>query len=430
MMANQKFRRVVSLLLILPLFLSLSGCWSYKELNNYSFVVATGIDKGSAPGRFKVIEQIAVPSNMKAGSSKGGGSGGNEAYWNVENEGETVFATVRDITRKVQRKPFFGHNKVLVIGRDIAKEGIFKYLDFFARDTEPRISTLMVVAKDTATDILTQKPHLEKLTSEKIDKLLENHIYNSTFQHVQMLGFIEDMLSENKAAVVPIIDNIEMSVSEEESGGDNSGKGGKSEGKSGSQNPEGGQSSSTGNNKVLVIDGCAIFKDYKMVGQIDNIQSRAYSFATNNAMGGIIVIDSPEGGEKLDIEFNKVKGNIKPVIKGDKASIEIKVRMIAGIADQQSKKNYGTPEKLKKVTEKLSETVKKEILDSVMKSKEMSADYFGFGNAIYRKNPKLWKKLKKNWDEELKKLDVQVKVEAKIGGTSSISSIAKPGEGK
>jgi spore germination protein KC len=425
-----KFHRLVSVLLILPLFLNLSGCWSYRELNNYSFLVALGVDKGKAPGTFMLIEQLAIPSNMKAGGGQSGGGGADSAFWNVESEGETVFSTVRDLTRKVQRKPFYGHNSILLFGREIAEEGIFKYIDFIVRDTEPRISTLMVVAKDKAAEILAQKPHLEKTTASKIEKALEGHIFSSYFQQIQVKDFVEDMLAENKAAVVPIVELVDLEVTEEKGGGGKGGGKGQTDSQSGSQSPDKGQKSEASQNRVLVINRSAVFKQYKMVGDLDNIQSRGFCFATNKASGGIIVIDSPDGKGKIEIEFNKVKAKIKPVLKGDKPSIIIEVKMLGGIAAQESEKNNATPEKLKKISEKVNEAVKNEIMSSVNKAKEIDADIFGFGNEIYRKNPKVWKKLKKNWDEELKKLDVKVKVETKLGGTASIRSIAKMGEAK
>ncbi len=167
-----------------------------------------------------------------------------------------------------------------------------------------------------------------------------------------------------------------------------------------------------------------------MIGELDNIQSRGYSFATNNAKGGVIVLESPEGGEKLDIEFEKVQGKIKPVIREGKVKILIDIKIDASLGAQQSAKNYSTPEKLTKIMEKLNNTVKEEIMSSVNKAKEMDADIFGFGTAIYKKSPKLWKTLKDSWDEEFKKLEVEVKVDATLTDTNSISSIAKPEEGK
>ncbi len=399
------------------LMLSLSGCWSYQELNNYSYVVGLGIDKGSSPGKVRIIEQLAVPSALKKGGGKDSGGGGTESFWNVESDGDTVFATIRDITRKVQRKPFYGHNRVLVFGSEVAREGIFTYIDFFVRDSEPRATTWMVVAKNKADEILHHKPHLEKIPADKIEKILESHVYTSSYHNIQIREFVENMLSEGQAAVVPIIEIYEQKIVPSESKEE---KGGSSRGDSEKKKPD----------TVLMINNCAVFKDYKMVGQIDNIQARSYSFVTNNAKGGIIVVDSPDGKEKLDIEFFGVKSKVKPVIKDGVPSISVTVKIRCGLGDQQSKKNYGTPEMLKKIGEKVNAEMKKEIMDCISKSKEMKADIFGFGNEIYRKSPKTWKKLKSNWDEEYKKLDVKVKVEANVEGTATIRSIAKPGEDK
>ncbi|WP_228552692.1 Ger(x)C family spore germination C-terminal domain-containing protein, partial [Paenibacillus polymyxa] len=54
--------------------------------------------------------------------------------------------------------------------------------------------------------------------------------------------------------------------------------------------------------------------------------------------------------------------------------------------------------------------------------KKYKTDIFGFGNAIHRDNPKLWNKIKKDWDEEFLDMDVEVNVDFKIRGLGTISN--------
>lgn len=404
-----KIKKAVILIALVSLILSQSGCWSYHELNSFSFVVALGIDKGSQEGRFKFIEQLAMPGGLKSGGGAKGGGG--DAFWNVENEGDTMFSTIRDITRIIQRKPFFGHNKIIVIGKEAAKEGILRYLDLMARDTEPRITTWIVVAKDKASEILNLRPHLDKIPADKIEKVLEGHTHTSQFHNIQIKEFLEDMLSKSKASVVPIIELIKQEDITKEAGRESSG---------------GDKGDEDAKDTVAKINKSAVFKDYKMVGELDNIQARGYSFITNNVKSGIVVITDPESKDKIDLEITNAKGGIKPVIKGDEISIKVNVKVNTSLGGQGNKTSHGKSEELKKLEKELEKEVKDEIESSIKAAKEMKADIFGFANAVYRKNPKKWKDIEEKWDDMFKDLKVEVNVEAKILGTAAIKSLALP----
>jgi spore germination protein KC len=49
---------------------------------------------------------------------------------------------------------------------------------------------------------------------------------------------------------------------------------------------------------------------------------------------------------------------------------------------------------------------------------EFGSDIFGFGNMIYRKDPKLWKKLREDWSETFSGLSVEVSSKIEIVTTS------------
>lgn len=436
-MSNNKLRfkslkRAASLMLSLLLILNLSGCWSYHELNSYSFVVAMGVDKAD-DGKFLLTEQVAIPSSMKGGSSsKGGGSSGQDAFWNVENRGETVFATVRDNTRKVQRRPFFSHNKLIIFGMAVAKEDVFKYIDFIARDSEPRLTTWICVANEKASDLLKQQPHLEKTPADKIEKVLEGNKFTSEYHNIQVREFLDNMLSESKAAVVPIIE-LETQGEEEKGGKKEDSKGDQSSGGKDSGSKGGGGSDSkatqeggTNDKSVIVVNNSAVFKDFKMVGQMDNIQTRGYSFVTDNAKGGIITINSPKGDDRIDIEFHTAKSSFKMAVKGDEVTANVKIKMTAGIADQETAANYATSEEMEKLEKIINNAVKDEVMASVKKAKELDADIFLFGDRIYKQSPKTWNKLKDNWDETFKNIKVEVSVETALLGAATIKNMAKP----
>jgi spore germination protein KC len=52
--------------------------------------------------------------------------------------------------------------------------------------------------------------------------------------------------------------------------------------------------------------------------------------------------------------------------------------------------------------------------------KQYKSDIFGFGEAIHRSNPKEWKKIKEQWDEEFSEMTANVKVDVKLVHTGTV----------
>ena len=67
---------------------------------------------------------------------------------------------------------------------------------------------------------------------------------------------------------------------------------------------------------------------------------------------------------------------------------------------------------------------------AIQKAKKYDVDIFGFGEAIYRADPKYWNKNKNNWKEQFVDLPVHVKADVKIRrlGTVSDSLLQKTKE--
>jgi spore germination protein KC len=55
--------------------------------------------------------------------------------------------------------------------------------------------------------------------------------------------------------------------------------------------------------------------------------------------------------------------------------------------------------------------------------KELKTDIFGFGEAIHRKYPKTWEKLKDDWNDKFTDLPVNITVEVE---TKQLGQITKP----
>ena len=81
------------------------------------------------------------------------------------------------------------------------------------------------------------------------------------------------------------------------------------------------------------------------------------------------------------------------------------------------------------VIENINNSASAEIYDlinnSVNEVFKYKSDIFGLGNILYKKDPKLWKKLEKDWNNNLDKLDIKVESKINIKSKGSLKNTLK-----
>src|SRR5687768_2804645 len=107
-----------SAVVVLVLLVLLAGCGK-QELNQMALVMAVGLDKDKS-GTYRVTAQIVRPADARG--STGAPSGGTgEPVWTASAEGRSIFEAIRNLSRFSSRRVFWAHNKVIVVGEELAK---------------------------------------------------------------------------------------------------------------------------------------------------------------------------------------------------------------------------------------------------------------------------------------------------------------------
>jgi len=378
-------KKIAAVLMCMLLSLGMAGCWSAGELNEYAFVMGVAIDQGSEPDHLLMTAQVAKPSGFKSAINGGGGSG-EDAYWNISNEGETLFNTVRGFTHESGRKLDFQHNTVLIYSREIAEKGIYDYMDLFVRDHEFRTSTWIAIANEKAADIFEVKTDLETLPAVQIDKMMESQQYTSQSYTTEILHFLERLKSGTTAPVAPLI-----SVTGE------------------------------GDKKEIYISGSAVFHGDRLIGELNDTETRGLMWVTGDVKSGIIVVDCPCGQGKVELEIFQAKSTVTPVLQDGTLSFKVLIEEKGNLGSQTCPEDLSTSKKLEVLAKKQNEAIKTEIKAALKKAQDLDADIFGFGEAVYRKYPKQWKSMKDQWSEIFPTLDVKIEVQSAVYGTGNIT---------
>lgn len=372
------------------------GCWwSRVEISEKAIIAGVGIDNAQKEGHIKLTVQIILPGEIKA-PAKEGGQG--EAVWVVTTTGRSVSDNIKDLRMQSGRKCLWSHAKIIVVGEEAAKEGIDKIIDFFEREHDLRRRIWVIVARGDAKEIMEAQLKLEKIPAFGISNLVESSKHISKAAAVNLHEFIGMVSSKTTCAFAPGIEVF--------------GKEAEKENKAGS----------------LRLTDTGVFKNYRLKGWLDAYESRGLLWVLGKVESGIIEVKCPEEKEKLiAIEITRASSKIKPEIKDGSVTITVEVSEEGTIRDDQfTSVDYTTPEAIKCLEKGTAAIIESEINKAITKAQEFNTDVFGFGEAVYRKYPREWKKLEKEWDEIFPNLEVKINVDAKIKRVGLVSKPAKP----
>ncbi|UII58406.1 Ger(x)C family spore germination protein (plasmid) [Cytobacillus spongiae] len=394
--------RLLSVLITFSLILS--GCWNSRELDDIGIAVALGFDK--AGDEVLVSVQLVNPAEI---SSKH--SSGNKAPIVVYQEtGETVFEALRKMTKTVPLKTFFPHLRMLVIGEDLAKEGIATSMDLLARDQEFRTDFYVVIAKENeAQQILKMLVPVEKITAQNLFNKLEtsSNVWAPTVA-LKIGTLIDEFISPGKQAVITGVKII--------------------------GHPEEGTPSANLQSADppvrLQYTDLALFKEDKLKGWLTEAESKGYNYINGNVKSTIVTVPCSEKGS-VAIEILKTKSKIKAHFTKGKPSIEILLKAMGNVGEVECGMNFEKSETIKYLEKQMQKDIKGKMQQSIKTAQETyHVDIFGFGEVIHRKRPSYWKDVKEQWDEHFDDLPVKVQVSAQIRqiGKRNHSVVNRSGE--
>lgn len=375
----------LSLIIFIPM---LTACWNQKELTDLAFVMAIGVDKGKNK-KFDISFQLVNPGNVSSGQT-GGGQGLPIAVYKTS--GNTITEAARLATKKISRRLYYAHTNLFVVSEDVAKADLLDLIDALDRDPEFRTTTELVVARgSTAETLVSSLTNLDKLPVNKITKEIKStQSMLGENMSVNVDDFISGIISNGKE---PIANGYKVQGEQE-----NSKK---------AENLQ-----STNSDAYLEANGLAIFKDGKLTGWLEKNNARGVVWILNKVKGTDIIVDWNGKKDALTMAPIRSKTKVSVKFKNGKPVIHIGIEDEGWISEANTAIDLTDPKVVDKIDQLVEKEIQKQIIASVKAAQKMKTDVFGFGEKVHRANPKLWKKIKGNWNDRFAELDVVVKVDS------------------
>ncbi|MBW8350698.1 Ger(x)C family spore germination protein [Bacillus sp. IITD106] len=383
------------LLVVIIFFVSfLTGCGSQKELTAIAIVAAFGIDKDEN-GKYVGTFQIVNPANV-AGGLQGGSAGEGAAVTVYKATGKNIVDVSRRASIKVSRMIYYAHTNLVVIGEEIAREdGIAEVLDALDRDVEFRTTTKLVISRGVkASELLSITTPIDKIPSKKV---IENIKYSEKRWggnvSTNVREVIECLTNSGKEAVVPGY-TVQGSIEE-------------------------GKQVENLHNTLLKtnihVDGIAIFKGDKLVDWVNENDAQGIVWILDKIKETSIPINWKGKEDVISYQVMRDKVKIAAKMNDSLPSFLINIKVKGDLGEVDAPVNINDRKVLDEIERKVEKKVKEKILHAVHLAQKNKTDVLGFGEKVYRSNPKAWKKIKSDWNEQyFPNLNVKVTVDASI----------------
>ncbi|KUP24940.1 Ger(x)C family spore germination protein [Paenibacillus sp. DMB5] len=370
------------LIILAMLSTGLTGCWDSRSIDQLAVVMATALDY-TEEGNIMASSQIAVPSSVQTEGGATQSGAGARGFTVVSAVGKNVHDAMDELQRKLSRKLFIEHRKVLLIGEALARNGLKDTLDHFSRDPDSRLQTYLLIAKNArAVELLLQPVPFEKVPTRAVRSLQEINAEITTTLRELFTAMSGD-------EIVPTVGALELI-----------------EGTAGAGVSTGKDEES----KMMTfrLAGSAVIKDYKLAGYLDMEQTRGLLWVLNENKRVSITGDIPGKGNVV-MELDKTGKKLKTRIRDGKIQVYITVKTSGPVHENNTDLDLSDPKNIVQVEEALSNSIESSIRQvSGISQSLLKADIFGVGQEISRHNPKEWRKLKDRWVDAYPEAEITV----------------------
>lgn len=386
----RSFKKMFIIVLCFILLLS-TGCWNRRELDELGIVVGAGLDKTPGEEGLDLTAQLVKPGSKSGTSqSKQNGGGGTDSVWNIKSTGKTVFEAVREMTHFSSRKLFWSHNNVIIIGEDLAREGVRDHLDYFLRNEETYPTAWVMVARGTAADILQAQPPLEKIQALSISELAFAQASTSHTTVVDLVDFSQRLISSTTAPIAGVIEVVEKDQQ-----------------------------------KLVQLSGTAVFKKDRLTGFLGEDETRGLLWVLGKVKSGILVINEGED-KKISLEIIQARSKLIPEIKAGSIAVRISIEVLSDVAELMLPIDLLSKTVIDTIKIEQQKAIEKEVQKALEKARSFNADIFGLGDAIHRKYPTLWHQLEDHWDQYFPELEVIIDIRSNLRRSGVTTETTEP----
>ena len=407
-------KRGLSLLIIICMLLSLSGCSgiysNFRELERLLVIQTMGID----------FAEEGVGISLASGAKSDGSS-----PVRLFSTGVSVTSAVAHILSYSQElELFLSHTSHVVLGEEAAKNGINGYLSYICRSPNLRTDIpLYIVKGGTAQEAVMQVGDGSKGISEVLEAVRANVDERGDSKAFSASDLLRD-LERNGSGLVCA---IECSPSIQEGGTKQEGGSGSSSGTGGMESPDSTGGSGSGEEKqekqalTAAAVGYGVIRGDRLCAYIDKEQAIGVGLLLN-IVGISDIVVKDRYATPVTLELDQGSSEIKPVWAEDGSleMLDIQIKAAANIAEIGGGGHFSEPDYEDYLTAQLETAVSERVSSVIQLSKTLQADFLGLGNIVEMDDAEKYRALGGDFASLLPGLTVRISVSGQIKHTNDI----------
>ncbi|MCM3772851.1 MULTISPECIES: Ger(x)C family spore germination protein [Priestia] len=386
---------LLSVLLLLPL----TSCWSSHEIEEQSLGVGMAFDKAKESIIEKELDeqgegypkknlitstyQLITPQVASSATKQGGSQP--KPYVNVSGTGDSPFQMLRELSLSSDTPLTSPHMKVMVISGALARAySLEQLVDQNLRNNDFRPSCLVFISKGRASDTLESK------TAGEIPAFHLYGMIDNTYRTTRILPPMPliKLASKIQSGSSFLLQNV-LSA-----------------------------------NGEIKFAGAAIIKGKtnKMIGFLNEEELDGLTWITGKGKGGLVKTFDKKTSQLIVYEIESMKSHIEPHVRGNNISFDVHIESEGRLSENWVVSGNPLKNQFLQKAQKTSEKKVKHLVRNTVEKmqKEYKVDVAGFGNQLRIKRPRVWMRVKDNWDQTFSEVPINydVKLIIKDYGTS------------
>lgn len=358
-------RRIFILIIMIIFLVAFSGSYSALSIDNLSTVVAIAIDS-SATNKLRMSFQFTNASSV---SESGSTEQSPSIIYSID--ASSISNGINLMNTYIGKELNLSHCKIIAFSEELAMNGISEEVYTLFNNAQIRPSTNIVITKCSAKYYLeNSKPLAENLLTKHYE-IFANSSKSTGYTVNATLGTFFSNLVCNSCEGYAILGGVSSEEDENSTSIDSQKD---SSNKSNSSSLSGRTSSEN--------IGLAVFKDDKLVGELNSIETLSF-LATRNEISSFLVSvpDPNDSSSYIDIYLTPIIDSIIDVdIVNGSPYIKVSYSFTGRIYSMKEGSSYLESEVLNKISQSCSSYLKTVFSNYLYKtSKDLKSDINGFG---------------------------------------------------
>jgi Ger(x)C family germination protein len=290
-------KRIFStIIVVIILGMTLTSCYSYKEINKITFVTSVIFDRDEYDNVLLYLDCVSPYRNANESSDKG-------RRILFQGNGKTALEAVRDINVESSNDLDFSQVRSYIFTEQAARKGIDKYIDLIQNNQQFGYSTYMFVYFGEKKSLLSVINDDEEYLGLYLDQLVQRNKDNGKVISSNLNSYLTNSLDISKISFMSAIE-LKKDVIQEK----------------------------------IQLNGGVIMKDNHMIDRLEDREAINYNLLANKVTGGSIQIVNPNERDKfisLDILENSIETEVE--IQGEEVILKKDLTIKASIGEIQGK---------------------------------------------------------------------------------------------